>query len=1712
MMTFNKVRFGQTALYTLFLLGSLLSKQATSQALTSANFALTPPLITESSPPNVMIVMSDDHELYKKAYSDFTDISLPSDGTIESSYDDSITYTGYFDSNFCYVYDSTDTRFEPAANISALIASTGHSCAAVDGDWSGNFLNWASMTRMDMVRHVLFGGYRIVDSVTVGVTPGVTELERAFLPEDTHSFVKVFTGATQNYTPWTLSSISLCNTTYGATTNAPLIRVGNGAWPLWASSEVVQCHYRNESNSGLGNQPTDTDRPGTFDYSAQVQVCVVGMDSTADRCKAYSNSSGEITYKPIGLLQRYGDSSTINFGLMTGSYNKKIQGGVLRKDIMPLTGNTTASLNEVDLTNGKFINQGATDAGIIHTISSMRIISWDYGSNVYSDCSTYGISKSTFMSSASANRQCRNWGSPLSEIYLEALRYFTGDDIPSAPTAGTGTPTATFNTSDATLLPSIPQLNWTDPLTSANSCASCSIIVLSTGLNTFDADELGTVTDLWNTAGSTRFSSTSFDALLDTLGTIEGITSGSYLVGSNGTINDGACTAKTVSNLSSVRGLCPEVGSMEGGFGIAGLAYHSLTKDLRSDFSGLQNVNTYSVSLADNLPSYTFTINGKKVSMVPTCQAHTTGSTKLDGAGWTPCSFVDARIESQTATSGRMYIAWEDSMWGNDFDMDAVARIEWCIGTDTTGCPGEAPNHNYGIGYAYTDFTWKTTGLTADSIQIRVSGPLAAAGNALKMGFSISGVENVGTTSVITNTPSAALTTAPTTSGTQYIARSTQGNGEQYFLLLPGGNSIKRLVSNSGNAIIYHAPLVYTASSTTTTGLLLKNPLWYTAKYGSFNDIDKDGTPKYLGSTSDNREWDSRNLNGAETPDGIPDNYFPITNPSKLSDNLTQVFEIISSRISSGTAAAVVANSSSGLGAVYQAYYHPQYKDSSGKTIAWGGVLHSMFIDSAGRFREDNGVKGTLEDPNTDYVVGFIYDKTVSPNRTRFQRYTQTGSGSTATITPYGARADLQDFHSAWNARDVLADISDSNLLLQRPLSLTTGKFSETAESKRYIFTYTDNSSTGTPGVIDVGEVTDFTDTNFDATNGTNRYRYLGLSTDSDAIKLARYIRGVDQTGWRPRLIDIPGDGSTSDKRWILGDIVHSSPLSVNPPSQRYDLANGDETYEVFKRKYERRRQVIYTGGNDGMLHAFNGGSWDPVTKSFQTREWNPITKAYDSGPAHKLGAEMWAYVPQNLLPHLQWLKEKSYPHVYFVDSPPQAFDVNIFPSDATHPSGWGTILVVGMRLGGGNFPLDLDGNGTKETTMGSALIIMDITDPERPPTLLAELRTPDMGFTTSLPTVVKARVPSASGSYTSPTNNKWLLVYGSGPDTLTTAVSAAQDAKLFAYDLVGRTNVSIHTNAQVPAADPSGFLGDFTAVDWNNDFIDDVIYVGTIEGNEVTPTGRLKRIVLAPTNTHDGLANGTATMSDVFNMQQPLSSPIKVQRAVTKNERWLLFGTGRLFTKVDNRSTTQQSYYGLKEPSSYDTSSLALSQLVDSTTIVVKTDGTIIESDMTTIVNRFTANLLTYPKLTTFMDSRPGWVNRLGYNGGTNPSERVFNSSLIKGSSVIFTTYTPPIDQCAVEGTGRLYGVNFRTGTAEAFGLLGESSGVFVKGVSLGEGAPSAPVLVSTPGKEPGPGGTPGDAAIVTINSAGTGAGNPTYPPPSTGTRMSWEQLEIVF
>ncbi|MBA57219.1 MAG: hypothetical protein CMK89_22455 [Pseudomonadales bacterium] len=528
----------------------------------------------------------------------------------------------------------------------------------------------------------------------------------------------------------------------------------------------------------------------------------------------------------------------------------------------------------------------------------------------------------------------------------------------------------------------------------------------------------------------------------------------------------------------------------------------------------------------------------------------------------------------------------------------------------------------------------------------------------------------------------------------------------------------------------------------------------------------------------------------------------------------------------------------------------------------------------------------------------------------------------------------------------------------------------------------------------------------------------LSFSERNDVIN---WIRGQEVTGLRNRTIDFDGDGTK--EVWRLADIVHSTPVVVGRPSELYYSRYGDDTYSNYMTEKFNRRQVVYVGSNDGMLHAFNAGFWSDSQRGYVTQ------LSGDSAVAHPLGAELWSFIPKAALPHLQFVADKDYTHMALMDGAPQAFDVNIFPDDDVHPGGWGTILVVTMRLGGGPFTVsvDEDGNNVRDgvaenTVIRPSVMVFDVTDPEDEPTLLAEISSPSLGFTLGKPALIKHRVASASGSWANPSVNRWLLVFGSGPTDLDTATSN-QNASLFTFDLAldvldwTETPINLEGNA---------FTGDFSSVDWDRDYIDDAVYFGVNSGGSAAPDGQLARLKLNSSGTGTTWLSNASIQSFMDIQRSIMGAPLP--KSDVYGRRWVYFGTGRMLVNADGASTQQEYFAGVKEPidSNFELTfgSVNTSELLDVSNIEVYASG-LIENGPTG-VNTTTG-------LTSRInESHAGWIRRL-YDNSTNPSGRSDTKATTYLDAIAFSEYIPSSDVCTPEGTSNGWAVDSTNGVASA-------------------------------------------------------------------------------
>jgi type IV pilus assembly protein PilY1 len=688
---------------------------------------------------------------------------------------------------------------------------------------------------------------------------------------------------TGTYISWTLNNLSksgltICNTTdeAGATnsqssTNLPLIRVAKGDFSLWSANERWQCRWNpgnNASNSndfaesGVAagsNNPNITTQGsgvGLGDFVARVQACVPGLIGT-EKCKLYP--AGD--YKPRGLLQFYGDNDQIKFGLLTGSYQKNISGGVLRKNI----GSMTSEVNTT--TDGTFI-ANPTGGGIIDTINKMRISGYYYGNGTYNGSYPNGDGCG-FQLTSITEGNCTSWGNPMSEAYYESLRYFAGKR-PTSAYLYSG------SSHDADL--GLPLATWVDPLNNTNYCSPLNVLVINASVSTDDDD-------LASTSMSDINSSSTAAALTNGVGAGEGINGGTYFVGRSGSATNELCDGKLVAGLGNIAGICPEGPTLHGSYLMDGLAYQAHTNPIRTDLTVPSTdtkslkVTTYGVQLATNVPRINIALTGESQPRVILQPAYRLNVGSNVGGG----SLVDLKIINGTSTattaSGKIYLNWEDSEQGGDYDQDMWGIVSYCLTTVAGGCgPGSAAN---------------TVSITTNSI---------AASTANGQGFG-------------------------------YIITGTNHDGPHFHSGILGFNYTDPTgVLGCANCQVTDAATTVTYNLGTSTVGTLQDPMFYAAKWGGFKDADGNNKPNLVS------EWDAKKTDPndpslqVDGSDGIPDNYFLVNNPLGLEASLNKAFLAI---LATSSASSVATNSSQlNTGSkVYQARF--ETKDWSGQLLAY---------------------------------------------------------------------------------------------------------------------------------------------------------------------------------------------------------------------------------------------------------------------------------------------------------------------------------------------------------------------------------------------------------------------------------------------------------------------------------------------------------------------------------------------------------------------------------------------------------------------------------------------------------------------------------------------------------------------------------------------------------------------------------------------------------
>ena len=828
--------------------------------------------------------------------------------------------------------------------------------------------------------------------------------------------------------------------------------------------------------------------------------------------------------------------------------------------------------------------------------------------------------------------------------------------------------------------------------------------------------------------------------------------------------------------------------------------------------------------------------------------------------------------------------------------------------------------------------------------------------------------------------------------------------------------------------------------------------------------------------------------------------------PEQLRDDLINAFADIAPPIASGGGVAVIASSTDSAGAIVQASYSPTTTETDTSVspaiteqINWTGELQSFFIDEFGFLREDANGNAILEDFATDPAFELVFmtpadpvnDPPASTQAFRLNVANIGDPNQTLQITR-GPAVDPSDIQAVWRASEILTqqaldDTSAGVGTVQRPYNVAAsnnGGF-------RYIFTW--EQADPLSQNFHQGTQTDFLPGFVDASNfglfSSEPDPAIGIVQAQETI---RFIRGEEGIG--------AGSGLRSRTLFgtphLLGDIVNSSAAVVDTPAEDFVSSFGDASYQAFQDAYSDRRRMVYVGSNGGLLHAFNGGFFDGANQRFwTTASQNGCTTNCDD-VAHELGAEIWAYAPMNLFPHLQFLTRQDYlsnVHVAFVDSPVQTFDVQAFTPDATHIQGWGTILVAQMRLGGGDFNVDPDNdpNTNNAFTTRSAYIVLDVTDPRQPPTVIAEITDPNLGFSTVIPTIQRD-------------DDDWYLVFGTGPndilnfnsvDTVDSLGNATtRQPQLYRY-LLNESAIGNRLNTEAVATTESSFLGNPVSHDWDSDTIDDAIYFGVIGGTVSAPSGNsVRRYVGDPASAVQGQMR---TLIDT-EAAAPTAAPLLL---TDDGNDWVSFGTGRFFVDQDLENATDNSLFAVLE--TRGTYPETLTDLVDVSNINVSVmDGSLSGGP----VGIAEANALR-----TAIISAGGWRNNFD---SESPSDRVNLSPQNVGDQLFSVRFSPGIpnnNECVPTfGNSFLDVVDIATGVpsfVEGFeGTLGNDGNFLSGSTSFGNGFIGAFSIIRTLDQNTG-------EENITIQGGDQGGGLPQVTVnlvPGSNGRTSWRELEI--
>ena len=483
-----------------------------------------------------------------------------------------------------------------------------------------------------------------------------------------------------------------------------------------------------------------------------------------------------------------------------------------------------------------------------------------------------------------------------------------------------------------------------------------------------------------------------------------------------------------------------------------------------------------------------------------------------------------------------------------------------------------------------------------------------------------------------------------------------------------------------------------------------------------------------------------------------------------------------------------------------------------------------------------------------------------------------------------------------------------------------------------------------------------------------------------------------------------------------LADLIHSQPIYAGVPSQRWPeeapFGIAPENFSDYKsgiaaasaafssgKTANTRTEMIYIGGNDGMLHAFNATN----------------------------GEEVYGYIPSMVYSSatgggLHTLTEPSYNHKYYVDLSPTISEAYINTGSGDN---WHTTLVAGLRGGGrGLFALNITDpdaviNAASTTAKETAVInqlMWEFTNSDDA----------DLGYSFSQPSIVPLGTSSSV---------EWYVVFGNGYNA-DTGAGANGESQLFLLKLEGPGTDNVwdlgtdYFKISTKAGDTTTINGLSTPVllDLNGDSIADRAYAGDLLGYlwAFDLTGSSGWSVaykqgttpkpLFSASTGDAGAGSKQPITEKPVVTRHPSVPIVTGGSGNEPNLMIYFGTGQYLTAADLGDTTQQSFYAIWDKGDKE--------------------RTVNRSTPTDASNHLVKKIFTNPDPLT----RTGGTEAVDYTNSSvygwyydlpDTGERVTTNPAIRGDIVFFNTLIPSLEPCGFGGSGWELGLSTTDGSS---------------------------------------------------------------------------------